>query len=68
MKEIKGYKGFDKDLKCRGYQYKVDGDFEEKEPIECCDRGFHFCENPMDVFGYYDPASSRYCKVKGLGK
>ena len=65
---MKGYKGFDKDLKCRGFQYKIGETFEENiEPI-CCSSGFHFCEYPLDVFTYYDPATSRFCEVEALGK
>ena len=60
---MKAYKGFDKDLKCRGFQYEVGKDYEE-ERAELCDCGFHACENPMDVFNYYSPADSRYCEVK----
>ena len=59
---MKCYKGFDKDLKCRGYQYEIGREYEEKE-AEICSKGFHACEYPLDVFGYYDPASSRYCEV-----
>lgn len=68
---ITGFKGFDKDLKCRDYQYEVGKDFEEKGKIEACSNGFHFCENPFDVLGYYPPStekgSNRYCIVKGSG-
>ena len=68
---ITGFKGFDKDLKCRDYQYEVGKKFEEEGKIEACSNGFHFCENPFDVLGYYPPStekgSSRYCIVKGSG-
>ncbi|MFT0358059.1 hypothetical protein ACMSEA_20850 [Bacteroides thetaiotaomicron] len=68
---IKGFKGFDKDLKCRGYQYEVGQDFQEEGKIEACSKGFHFCENPFDVFSYYPPSSengiNRYCVVEGGG-
>ena len=68
---ITGFKGFDKDLKCRDYQYEVGKEFEEKGKIKACSNGFHFCENPFDVLGYYPPStekgSSRYCIVKGSG-
>lgn len=68
---ITGFKGFDKDLKCRDYQYEVGKEFEEEGKIEACSNGFHFCENPFDVLGYYPPStekgSSRYCIVKGSG-
>ena len=59
---MKCYKGFDKDLKCRGFQYEIDKEYEENA-ADICHKGFHACENPMDVFGYYNPADSRYCEV-----
>ena len=65
---IKGYKGFDKELKCRNFQYKTNDVFEEEGEIKACSRGFHFCENPLDVFNYYPPSDSRYCEVDGDGK
>ena len=65
---IKGYKGFDKNLQCRGFQYKVGETFEEKGTIKACESGFHFCENPFNVFNYYSPSDSRYCNVEGDGK
>ena len=60
---MKCYKGFDENLKCRGFQYEVGKEYEEKR-AEICDAGFHACENPMDVFEYYAPADSRYCEVE----
>ena len=60
---MKCYKGFDKDLKCRDFQYEIGKEYEE-ERAEICDTGFHACENPLDVFGYYTPADSRYCEVE----
>ena len=50
---ITGYKGFDKNLQCRGFQYEVGKEYETNE-TELCKRGFHFCENPHDVFSYYN--------------
>lgn len=68
---IKGFKGFDNDLKCRGYQYEVGQYFQEEGKIEACSKGFHFCENPFDVFSYYPPFTengiNRYCVVEGGG-
>ena len=72
METIKGFKGFDKNLKCRNYQYEVGKDFEETGNIKACSNGFHFCENPADIFSYYPPSDSgnlnRYCEVEGTGK
>lgn len=64
---IRGFKGFDKDLKCRGFQYEIGKDYEQEGEVKCCERGFHFCENPFDVFRYYLPSDSRYCEVEGDG-
>ena len=60
---MKAYKGFDKDLKCRGYQYEIGGEYRE-DSAELCSKGFHACEYPLDCFGYYQPAESRYCEVE----
>ena len=59
---MKAYKGFDKDLKCREFQYEVGKEFEE-ENASLCKKGFHACENPLDTFRYYAPTDSRYCEV-----
>ena len=59
---MKCYKGFDKDLKCQGFQYEIGKEYEENA-VDICHKGFHACEYPMDVFGYYNPADSRYCEV-----
>ena len=59
---MKAYKGFDKDLKCRGFQYKVGKEYKEGS-AELCKKGFHACENPLDTFRYYGPTDSRYCEV-----
>ena len=66
--KIIGYKGFDKNLQCRGFQYEVGKTFEHEGDVSCCNSGFHFCENPFDVFGYYPPSDCRYCSVEGSGK
>ena len=58
-----GYKGFDKDLKCNGKQYVLGETFEELE-AKLCERGLHYCEHPLDCFGYYAPGrGSRYAQV-----
>ena len=64
---IHGFKVFDKDLKCRGFQYEIGKDYKQEGKVKCCEIGFHFCENPFDVFRYYSPSDSRYCEVEGDG-
>jgi hypothetical protein len=64
---MKGYKGFNSKLQCKGHQYEVGKEYEE-EGASCCNYGFHFCENPLDVFNYYPPSDSRFCEVEGSGK
>jgi hypothetical protein len=59
---MKAYTGFDKDLKCRGFQYEVGKEYEE-ENASLCKKGFRACENPLDTFCYYAPTDSRYCEV-----
>lgn len=59
---MKAYKGFDKDLKCRGFQYEVGKEYEEANAA-LCKKGFHACENPLDTFRHYRPTDSRYCEV-----
>ena len=66
-KTIRGFKGFDKDLKCNGFQYEVGKDYEQEGEVKCCESGFHFCETPFEVFRYYSPSYSRYCEVEGDG-
>ena len=60
---LKAFKGFDKRLRCRGFQYEV-GKVYQEPVAELCNKGFHACENPLDTFRYYPPTDSRYCEVE----
>ena len=64
MENILSFKGFNKDLQCRGFQYEVGKGYEQLDKIECCKNGFHACKFPTDVFNYYPPINgTRYCTV-----
>lgn len=63
---MKAFKGFNKDLTCRGFQYEEGKDF-HTERAECCEEGFHACEYPLDCFGYYNPAQSVFHEVELSG-
>jgi len=67
-KEIIAYKGFNQDWTCRGYQYEMGKMYEHKGDVKACESGFHSCEYPLDVFGYYAPCESKFAVVKASGK
>ena len=67
-KVITSYKGFDKNMKCRGFKYEVGKEYEMDGEIRCCNRGFHACKSPMEVWNYYDMLNSRYAEVEQSGK
>ena len=64
---IKSYKGMEENMRCRGFQYKT-GETYETDKADVCNSGFHACESPLDVFGYYPPCNSRYFEVEQDGK
>ena len=64
---MKCFKGFEKDLKCRDFQYEEGKEF-HTEKADCCNDGFHACEYPLDCFAYYDPAHSVFHEVELSGE
>ena len=67
QEKIIAYKGLDENFRCRGFQYEVGKEYEE-EVAKCCNKGFHACENPMDVWNYYGVSNSRFAIVEQFGK
>ncbi|HRI99375.1 MAG TPA: hypothetical protein PKV67_01255, partial [Hyphomonas sp.] len=70
---VRAIKGFDADMRCRGFQFEVGKTYDHKGVVECCSSGFHACDgSPMDVWGYYGPVDeggrlSRYAAVSMAG-
>ena len=64
---IKSYKGFKKDMTCKGFQYEEGKEY-ETEKAECCETGFHACEYPLDCFNYYSPNESVFHEVEQNGE
>ena len=60
---MKAYKGFNKDMTCRGFRYE-EGKTYETDKAKLCAEGFHACENPLDCFAYYEPGTSVYREVE----
>ncbi|MBA8034201.1 hypothetical protein HV096_19345 [Citrobacter freundii] len=67
QKTIVTYKGFNKDLQCRDYQFAIGETYHHEGKVEACGSGFHACECPFDVFGYYPPADSRFAETISFG-
>ena len=61
---MKAYKGFNKDMTCRGFQYEEGKEYECEGKVKVCENGFHACERPLDCFEYYNPAESVYHEVE----
>ena len=62
-----GYKAFNKDLKCRDFQYEIGKAYHIEGELEICKKGFHFCKIIDNVYNYYDN-DSRICLVRGIGE
>ena len=61
------FKGMDENMQCQGFQYEIGKDYEINRTVELCAKGFHACVGPLDVFSFYDPASSRFFEVEQNG-
>ena len=64
---IKAYKGFKKDMTCKGFQYEEGKEY-ETDKAEVCETGFHACEYPLDCFKYYAPSESVFHEVEQGGE
>ena len=62
--KITAYKGFDKNLQCRGFQYEVGKEYKSGKKVEVCRSGFHACTNPFEVWDYYPVYNSRFAEVE----
>lgn len=63
-----GYKGFNDDMTCRGFQYEIGKEYEHDGEVWICDSGFHACKDPLAVLRYYGEEGNRYCIVEQWGK
>ena len=66
MKTKKGVKAFKKGLICKDYQFKENEIF-GTDKVKVCEKGFHYCENPLDVLDYYDLCDSEFAEVEDMG-
>ena len=64
---MKTYKGFNKDMTCRDFKYEEGKEYEISGEVNCCENGFHACEDPLDCFNYYAPGQSVYHEVEQSG-
>jgi hypothetical protein len=70
-KSVVGYKAFDCDFKCRGFQYEVGKTYEEVSPLQICSSGFHFCKVPISCDNYYEASRiyrNRWAMIKAFGE
>ena len=62
-----GFKGFNKDLTCNNFQFEIGKEYKHDGKVKLCNSGFHFCEHPLDVLGYYPPDCSRFAEIEADG-
>ena len=65
---IESFKGFDINMQCRGFQYEIGKSYKHDGDVVACKSGFHACEYPIDMFGYYPPAGNRFARVTQSGE
>ncbi len=65
---VKGFKGFNEDLTCRGFQYEIGKTYKHNGEVELCRSGFHFCRKLKDVYQFYNLKTSRICEIVADGK
>ena len=65
---VKGFKGFNEDLTCRGFQYEIGKTYKHNGEVELCRSGFHFCRKLKDVHHFYNLKTSRICEIEADGK
>ena len=68
IEKILAYKAFNKDMKCRGFQYKEGETYKHDGRVVPCESGFHSCENPIDIFKYYNPGKNVFHVVEVSGE
>ena len=66
--KMKAYKGFNKDMTCRGFHYEEGKEYEISGDVKCCENGFHACEDPLDCFTCYATGGSVYHEVEQSGE
>jgi hypothetical protein len=65
---MKAYKGFNKGLTCRGFQFEEGKEYTHEGDIKLCEQGFHFCENPLDILDFYDLTTSEFAIIEATGE
>lgn len=65
---MRGFKGMDRDMRCRGYQFEIGKTYRAEGKVELCQNGFHFCKNLVDTFEYYEKGKPhRFFEIEASG-